>query len=691
MADSMLQVSPPIGGTGSSMSSSTSSYSSSSTSSSSSSSSFSSSSSSSSSTSGIVTQPEVQPPVNPIVKPVIVDPTIECSASSRSVSRSSGVIPEVGEDDGIGAPQAAAYKHEASHSVIDLLEDMRGKAEVELCEIRKAEQAALHNYELTVLSLKDEIASYEKEFAAAKAEAAAAAELKANAEGDLARAKAALEKLLAALENLLQSCRIQIMDFGTSKCSRADELRALRDAKSIIKQSTSDAATAVYGSASAAASFLQLGSESLMGFGLASATDLANFEVVHLVRKLAKEQNSASMLQLAGKIAAVMRFGSSSGEDKFAKVKGLIKEMIDKLTAEAEQEATHKEYCDKEMASANGKKDDLSMGIETMTAKIDQASSKRAQLIEEVDQLQKELAELQKMQLEMDKIRAEERSAFTELKSDLEAGINGVRRAIQVLSEHYGSASSFLQLKQGSGKVSPPMGGQEPQVNLPGPEPQVQPPIPDQEPQVNLPVPEPQVQPPIPGQEPQIQPPIPDQEPQIQPPIPGNDGAVGIIKPFPIPRPGPCPANSPHQGHGEAILDLLEVVESDFSKSLAEAQTSEDTAQAEYKSTTQKNNEDKIQKEMDVKYKSKEIVRLEKSLASLKSDLENIRSEYMAVLDYLKTLTDQCVAKPETYEERKRRREAEIAGLKEALRILTEEAAMMQLGKGSLRGVRRHW
>merc|ERR1712118_320147 len=114
------------------------------------------------------------------------------------------------------------------------------------------------------------------------------------------------------------------------------------------------------------------------------------------------------------------------------------------------------------------------------------------------------------------------------------------------------------------------------------------------------------------------------------------------------------------------------------------------TAQAEYESTSQKNKEDKIQKEMDVKYKSKEIVRLEKSIASLTSDLNNMRSEYVAVLDYLKTLTEKCVAKPESYEERKRRREAEIAGLKEALRILTEEAAMMQLGKGSLRGVRRH-
>ena len=43
-------------------------------------------------------------------------------------------------------------------------------------------------------------------------------------------------------------------------------------------------------------------------------------------------------------------------------------------------------------------------------------------------------------------------------------------------------------------------------------------------------------------------------------------------------------------------------------------------------------------------------------------------------MEYWEQLQPMCIAKPEPYAERKKRREAEIAGLKEALTILEEEA-----------------
>jgi len=50
------------------------------------------------------------------------------------------------------------------------------------------------------------------------------------------------------------------------------------------------------------------------------------------------------------------------------------------------------------------------------------------------------------------------------------------------------------------------------------------------------------------------------------------------------------------------------------------------------------------------------------------------------VNEYFGELKQRCVKQPESYEEKKRRREAEIAGLKDALSTLENEAALVQRG-----------
>jgi len=60
-----------------------------------------------------------------------------------------------------------------------------------------------------------------------------------------------------------------------------------------------------------------------------------------------------------------------------------------------------------------------------------------------------------------------------------------------------------------------------------------------------------------------------------------------------------------------------------------------------------------------------------------------------AVLEYLKGMEDRCIAKPETYAERVARRDAELAGLREALSILENETSFLQQKtKRTLRGAK---
>lgn len=140
-------------------------------------------------------------------------------------------------------------------------------------------------------------------------------------------------------------------------------------------------------------------------------------------------------------------------------------------------------------------------------------------------------------------------------------------------------------------------------------------------------------------------------------------------------------------GAANSIIGILEVVESDFASNLASEETEEATLLEAYEKNTQMNKIDTAEKNQDVTYKTKEYKGLDKDINELSSDRETTSNEHAAVMEYLDKLKARCIAKPETYETRSGRREAEIAGLKEALSILNAEASFAQSGS-KLRGHR---
>merc|ERR1719345_672374 len=70
-----------------------------------------------------------------------------------------------GDDDddlSFGAPAAAGYKSHGS-GIMDVLEDLKEKAESELADLRKAENNAAHNYDMLKQSLTDQVGADNKE------------------------------------------------------------------------------------------------------------------------------------------------------------------------------------------------------------------------------------------------------------------------------------------------------------------------------------------------------------------------------------------------------------------------------------------------------------------------------------------------------------------------------------------------
>merc|ERR1719453_2438540 len=264
---------------------------------------------------------------------------------------------------------------------------------------------------------------------------------------------------------------------------------------------------------------------------------------------------------------SAVRLGTSEC-DVFAKIKGMITDMIAKLQKEANEAA-----------------------IKKLSVKIDQASAQSAKLKEEVAVIQKELADLAKSMAEMNEIRMEEKATFEKSEADLKQGIEGLQMALKVLKDFYSKQS----------------------------------------------------------------------------------------------------AHGSSEGAGGGIISLLEVAESDFSKDLSELTAIEGQAAAAHDKMTKENDLTKTMKSQDEKYKTKEFTSLDKTIAELTSDKEGVQTEQEAVLEYLGKINERCIAKAEPYAERKARREAEIAGLKDALEILETETALVQkMSKHYLRNTRKH-
>merc|ERR1719387_146634 len=148
---------------------------------------------------------------------------------------------------------------------------------------------------------------------------------------------------------------------------------------------------------------------------------------------------------------SAMRLGGAAGQDPFTKVKGLISDMIATLEQEAEEDASQKAYCDKEMSETTAKKDELTAESDKLSTKIAQDKAASTKLKEEVATLQKELADMAKAKAEADKLRSEEKASFEKNSAEMKLGIEGVKKALSVLKEYYAKADKSHGASDGAG------------------------------------------------------------------------------------------------------------------------------------------------------------------------------------------------------------------------------------------------
>ena len=117
-------------------------------------------------------------------------------------------------------------------------------------------------------------------------------------------------------------------------------------------------------------------------------------QVVRVLSKISKKVHSYKLMQLV----------ASARSDPFGKIRGLIEEMIAKLTKEAAEEADQKSFCDEEIGESKSKQADLSGKLDKTSARIAKAEADKAKLTEEVKMLEEEISEIDAGQAEATKV-----------------------------------------------------------------------------------------------------------------------------------------------------------------------------------------------------------------------------------------------------------------------------------------------
>jgi chromosome segregation ATPase len=469
-------------------------------------------------------------------------------------------------------PQGKTVAYESSSGgILDTIADMQGKAEESLSGTRKDEMEGAHAYALVKQGLEDEIKVANKQLSEATLTRSTTEEELHTAEASLSETEETLAADTKYLEELKQSCTTKATEWAARQKQAAEETAAIQKAKDILSEGVKV--------------FLQTSSRTRLQSETEASLD-ARSQVVSILKKMARTQNSYALAQLA----------SQARSDPFGKIRGLIEEMIAKLTDEAAEEADQKSFCDEEMSESKAKQADLSGKLDKVSARISKAEAGKAKLLEEIKMLETEISEMDAGQAEATKVRQEEHEEYLKASKDFKESATAVAKAIDVLSEYYGSSFVQVSAKQ-----------------------------------------------------------------------PEFGGAKGDV--------------------GSTIVSVLEVAESDFTELLAESEADESSAQEAYDKLTQENAVTKATKAGDIKGKTSEVKQIEVALGNYKENKATTTEELDAVLSYLDKLKPQCETKVMSYADKKAKREQEIAGLKEALTILSADAFLQV--KTTLRGVRR--
>jgi len=239
------------------------------------------------------------------------------------------------EDDSpmdVSAPEAEGYEFQ-SNGVIEMLEKLLDKFKQERTKLEKDETKTKHAYEMLMQDLEDQTDQAEQDRTLKSSIKAKKLQAKADASGDLTDVTATKDADVKYLDDLTAECDQKAADFEARQQLRAEEIEAVEKAIEIL------ASNAVSGNAGKhLPTLLQNMPESLVQIQASLESD-TRVRLTSYLRNQGKQLKSQMLLVLADRAEA----------DPFKKVKKMMRDMINRLIEEANDEAEHKGWCDRSL------------------------------------------------------------------------------------------------------------------------------------------------------------------------------------------------------------------------------------------------------------------------------------------------------------------------------------------------------
>merc|ERR1719487_1426697 len=343
-------------------------------------------------------------------------------------------------------PQAKAVNYESSSgSIIEMVESLGDKFEDERAALEEKEATEKHSFDMMMQDLNSQVSHATEELDSKVAFKASTEESKATNEGDLADTKASKAEDEKFLADLTAECEQKAIDFEARQKTRQEELDAIGEAIEIMSSDT------VAGSgAKHLPTLIQKKGAALAQLRASSASSVQQAVATYL-NDQAQRQNSRILSLLATKVAA----------DPFKKIVKMIKDMIQKLTEEAQEEAEHKGFCDAELSSNKQTRDTKTEESDTLKATIEELTADIAKLADEISELSAAIAALDKAMSEATALRTAEKEKNTITIADAKAGKEAVARAMTVLKTYYDKAATNTALLQNKQPYDKPYTGME--------------------------------------------------------------------------------------------------------------------------------------------------------------------------------------------------------------------------------------